>query len=260
VLQHGAGGQTGGWLNASADVQGALDEVQSEEQPRVIPVPWVGWLLDERFERVPPNLTPARGDLPAGTRGGSYGAGAWGIYGRALTFGGAAQVQFPASVPQALAGARGVTVLAWVRRGATGAAHRVLDWDIGGATSKLRLGVDAAGTVSFSLRPVLAEVIQTSTSVATLTDLVGWHLVGGFADVPGDVIGTVLDGTILSGVVAFTAQEIGAEGGASSYLGLSVLGLLRWVGEIASVLVWDRRLSPGEILAVYRQGQRGVLA
>lgn len=254
-VQHGGGVQA--WSNASRDIPVVLDEVLAFERARVTE-PLVGFVLSDQFDTAGA-LLPFRGEFAAGTRTGNYGPGPWGgLFGRALVFGGASVVTLPNSIALALSGLSAVTVLAWVRRGALGALHTVLDLGISAGNTKINLGVTAANVLSFATRAAVAEATFTR-AVQAFTDTTGWHMVGGYADLPNDLHATVLDDVTSEGAAAFTASAFSTEVGGQQNIGLDVNGANRWVGEISSVLVWGRKLSAAEILQVYQAGRAGLL-
>lgn len=255
-VQHGGGVQV--WSNASRDIPVVLDEVLAFEQARVTE-PLAAWVLSEQFEAGAGSLNPVRGGWAAGTRTGSYGPGPWGgafPITRALVFGGAASVVLNADLPLALAGANSVTVLAWVRRGATGAIHTAFALGAAAATLKVDLSVTAGNLVRFQARGAAADPLVT-LSAQTLSDTTGWHMVGGYGDLTNDRIATVLDGLISESAGAFTASAFSGEVGGNHNIGLDVSNANRWVGNVASVLIWPRKLTPAEILQVYKAGLQG---
>lgn len=254
--QHGGTG----WRNNSATPSVTLDEVQDRELG-VIPSPHAQWILAERYEETAGVLRCAAGGFADAARaGGLFGIGpfdverAWFPQGPPT-----GQVDLPAAVAGSVGGARFLTVLAWVRRASIGSQHTVLIHERAAGNVKVRLDVTAGNLVRIGARASAADAAEVQrSSVVTFTDLTTWHLVGGIVDLLNNRLATVFDVTVDEGAATFATNVFTVESGPIHRVGLDNAGANRWNGGIASVAWWTRRLSIGEIRAVFNAGRSGV--
>ncbi len=257
-IQHGG---SAGWLNSSRTPQISFEERQAFEAD-IIPVPMAQYVLDERY------ISPgALTFIPAQGAHGNVGFGAANftngpfLRGRALQFTSPASnsITLPQALVTALGGSRGMTVVAWARRAATGAQHTLCGLSLSSGNAKFELLVSSGNVVVCRGRSG-GDTIQTFTSTIGWTDTTKFHMVAGILDYPADRIRAAFDDTgFQEGVVAFVNDEALPLAFSSGHnIGLDIGGANRWNNEIAVVSIYNQVLTQSELRAIYRQGLRGV--
>lgn len=260
LQQHGGSvNGSSGWKNNSRMPNVVLDERQQFEPAGGIPLPHAGLILSEKNDSA--GAIRMLGGFANGTRtNGAYVAGPF-DFGRAYSPPGppAGQIDLSATIAGAMGGKRYLTVLAWVRRNASGVQHTVLCQERAVASVKVRLDVTAGNLVRFGGRASAADAAEVlRSSVVTFLDLNSWHLVGGIIDLASNRIATVFDTTVNEGVATFAATAFSTGSAGVHRIGLDNGGANRWNGAIASTWWWFRRLSVGEITDIYNAGRSGI--
>jgi hypothetical protein len=250
--QHG--GTT--WVNNARMVTASIDEQFAPDA--LSPAPYWQWLLESSLDAAG-TVRAVKGNHSGVRTGGIYSLGPVGIPGQQAwgTIAAPDNVALTSSLVANLAELKAITLLAWVRRGATGAVHTLCHLRYPGPNTKLLLTVTAANVLAVSARGSSLDALQTFTSAVAVSSTTQWSLIGCIVNLETDTLSVIKDGTVASLGVAFASTVFSAEG-ETSYLGNDGAGANRWVGEIGSVAIWPYALRPNQIGAIYAQGKRGV--
>lgn len=267
VIQHA---RDGSWLNNARNVSFAAPIVVARERRR-LPEPLWAFLIDERF-KFSSKLRPVGGRVPDATFG-TVGGFAEGPerFGRAMYFGAstARAIALNGRCASILGGHTAATVVAWARRGSTGAERGLVTLADATGGRKLDLALTSTAQVQARARATSAEFANTLASSGTLADEARFHLIGAYADIANDEMGVFLDdaGLLTGGAgfyetaaKTFTATRYSIEG----YTPESAIGVSNginnaWSAYIAGAAVYPGVLSPEHVNMLWEMGRRGLL-
>lgn len=266
-VQHGS---DAGWVNNDREMSIKLDVVKSKPEQDKIPDPDLAWVFQPQQIEDPTAATsmpkPIAGRFALSGVGVTLAnrgkQGPFNLEDKAWEFNGDYANVNEADFGNFLYGAASCSIFAWVKTPTPLTTQTIFESYIDN-TPNLRLQLRfQSGRVEVRARSQAADSLQTASGIALAGN--AWVCVGAIVDVANDTARLFINGVEDDeDAMTFGAGRFdGATPTVSPYgrLGQNAAVTAQWLGQIAGVYLWRRKISDGEMLRLYELGKKGIFS
>lgn len=172
-------------------------------------------------------------------------------------------VELPQAVVQNMAGAKGYTVMSWLKVDSYASRNQIVRFMLDNSSNvKLEVNIETSGAIRVRVRSgPSAATLRTYTSPSVSTDTTRYHLWGASVDLVEAEAYIWLDGELvyrapLSGATEQTTFTNDA--GSTNRFGANETGGNELNGQASTCLLIDRVVEVGEVRAIFDAGREGV--